>query len=87
MLSDCEHGVAEVAGDHLCAPAPRQGHAQVCGAATKVQHAGGGIGKQVAEMPGSDAAPIAVHLKREKMVQQVVAGRDVGEQPADVPGS
>src|SRR5580704_3758679 len=64
-------------------PFPGEGERQVACAAAEIEHCGSGVLKSGVELARDSLAPEAIELQREKMIEQVVARRDLREHFAD----
>lgn len=64
-------------------PFPRERKRQVTRAAAEIEHVGAGPLENRAKEAGGAFAPKAIELKREEMIQQIVARSDFREHFAD----
>ena len=83
FLSANEHGMRKIRAEDAGLPFPSEGKGQVTSAAAQIEHIGAGPLKNRAKEAGRAFAPQAIELKREEMIQQIIARRDFREHFAD----
>jgi len=83
-----QHGVRKIAGENARRrPAPLERERQIASAAANIQNACAGLRENRRHSRHGAAAPMAIDIHRQQMVQQVVARGDAPEHPAHPGGS
>src|SRR5579859_7048197 len=82
-----QHGVSKIRAEDAGLPFPREGKREVTGAAAEIEHIGAGALENWSKEARRAVAPEAIGLKREEMIEEVVARGDFCEHFADFAGS
>jgi len=78
-----QHGVRKIAGENARRrPAPLERERQIASAAANIQNACAGLRENRRHSRHGAAAPMAIDVHRQQMIQQIVARRDPAEHPA-----
>jgi len=82
-----QHGVGKIRAEDAGLPFPREGKGEVTGAAAEIEDIDAGALENWSKEACRAVAPEAIGLKREEMIEEVVARGDLCEHLADFAGS